>query len=137
MKQVATVKEIQTDKALLLVKRQSMCEGCHKESSCSSCSQVLEIEVDNTLFAEVGDTVEIETPGGSVIGVAALIFLLPLLLAFVAYFVIRLFSDETLYAIIAALAAPTLGYIGIAVGVRKSKKTLAVSMSRIIEKHKS
>ncbi len=128
MKQTATVKEVAGETAILLVKRQTMCDGCHKESGCGGCSQIIEVRVKNTLNAAVGDTVTIETPGATVIGVAALVFLLPLLLAFAAYGVATLLTDSTLYKTLAALITPALAYAVIAVVVRKSKKTLTVEM---------
>ena len=128
MKQTAIVKEVAGENAILLVKRQTMCDGCHKESGCGGCSQIIEISVKNTLNAAVGDTVTVETPGATVIGVAALVFLLPLFLAFAAYGVATLLTDQTLYKTLAALMTPALAYAVIAIVVRKSKKTLTVEM---------
>ena len=128
MKQTAIVKAVEDETAILLVKRQTMCDGCHKESGCGGCSQIIEVRVKNTLNATVGDTVTIETPGATVIGVAALVFLLPLLLAFAAYGVATLFTDSTLYQTLASLITPALAYAVIAIVVRKSKKTLTVEM---------
>ncbi|MBO7740804.1 MAG: SoxR reducing system RseC family protein [Clostridia bacterium] len=128
MKQTAIVKAVVDETAILLVKRQTMCDGCHKESGCGGCSQIIEVRVKNTLNATVGDTVTIETPGATVIGVAALVFLLPLLLAFAAYGVATLFTDSTLYQTLASLITPALAYAVIAIVVRKSKKTLTVEM---------
>lgn len=128
MKQTATVKEVVGETAILLVKRQTMCDGCHKESGCSGCSQVIEITVKNSLNALPGDTVTVETPGASVIGVAALVFLLPLFLAFAAYGVASLLTEHALYRTLAALITPALAYAVIAIAVRKSKKTLSVEM---------
>ena len=132
MKQTAIVKDVVGDTAILLVKRQTMCDGCHRESGCSGCSQILEVRVKNRLNAAVGDSVTIETPGATVIGVAALVFLLPLILAFVAYGVTSLITEHTLYRTIAALSAPALAYAVIAIAVRKSKKTLTVEMVDIL-----
>ena len=128
MKQTAIVKEVVGDSAILLVKRQTMCDGCHKESSCGGCAQMLEVTVKNTLNATVGDSVTIETPGATVIGVAALVFLLPLILSFVAYGIAALLTEHTLYRTLAALITPALAYAVIAIAVRKSKKTLTVEM---------
>lgn len=128
MKQTAIVKEVVGDSAILLVKRQTMCDGCHKESGCGGCAQMLEVTVKNTLNATVGDSVTIETPGATVIGVAALVFLLPLILSFVAYGIAALLTEHTLYRTLAALITPAFAYAVIAIAVRKSKKTLTVEM---------
>lgn len=128
MKQTATVKEVVGETAVLLVKRQTMCDGCHKESGCGGCSQILEVRVKNTLHAKAGDSVTIETPGATVIGVAALVFLLPLFLAFAAYGISTFLTSDLLYRTLAAIVAPLLAYAVIAIVVRKSKKTLTVEM---------
>lgn len=100
-----------------------------------SCSQVLEIRVKNEYNAAVGDTVEIETGSSAVIGVAALVFLLPLLLAFAAYFITETLTSQRLYGYLAALAMLVITYTVIAVVVRKMNKTLSVTMTAILEKH--
>ena len=128
MKQTATVKEVVGETAVLLVKRQTMCDGCHKESGCGGCAQILEVRVKNTLHAKAGDSVTIETPGATVIGVAALDFLLPLFLAFAAYGISTFLTSDLLYRTLAAIVAPLLAYAVIAIVVRKSKKTLTVEM---------
>lgn len=133
MKQTAQVKEVVGDKALLLVKRQSMCDGCHRESGCGGCAQILEVEVENTLHASVGDTVEIETPGGTVIAVAALVFLLPLLLAFAAYGIASILKAGETVPYLAALLTTVFCYAAIAFFVRKSKKTLKIVMTKILD----
>jgi len=135
MKQTAIVKEVVGDSAILLVKRQTMCDGCHKESGCGGCSQIIEVTVKNTLYAKAGDSVTIETPGATVIGVAALVFLLPLMLAFAAYGISALLTDNTLYRTLVALITPALAYAVIAFAVRKSKKTLTVEMVDIHSEH--
>ncbi len=134
MRQKATVKELKGNTALLAVRRQSICEGCHRESGCSSCSQVLEIAVENRCLAEVGDIVEVETGSGAVIGTAALVFLLPLGMAFGAYFLAGLITRVGLYRYLAALLAMALTYVGIALVVRRLKKTLSVTMTAVLER---
>ena len=131
MKQTAIVKEVVGDTAILLVKRQTMCDGCHRESGCGGCAQMLEVTVKNRLNAAVGDSVTIETSGATVIGVAALVFLLPLILSFAAYGIASLMTDQTLYRTLAALVVPAIAYAVIAIAVRKSKKTLTVEMVEI------
>ena len=128
MKQTAIVKEVVKDTAILLVKRQTMCDGCHRESGCGGCSQMIEVTVKNSLNAKVGDSVTIETPGASVIGVAALVFLLPLILSFAAYGISTLLTHHTLYRTLAAILTPLFAYAVIAIAVRKSKRTLTVEM---------
>lgn len=82
--------------AVVSVKRMSACDGCHKsdpgmqtagESTCHECSMFpvqteFSVRAYNVIDAEVGMRVEVECESSRVLGYAAAVFLLPLLLAF-------------------------------------------------------
>ena len=96
MRQRAVVVETEGVKAKILVKRTSMCEGCHKNKD-SDCSGHCEITTlfgsndkmtayaENKIGAGVGDTVEIDTESRTVLSYAALVFVFPIVLATVMY----------------------------------------------------
>lgn len=69
--------------AELSVKRDSACGSC---ASCGGCDtgRIL-LRVKNTLDAKVGDDVIVETASKTVIAVAGLVYLLPLVLFFAGY----------------------------------------------------
>ena len=77
------------------VSRSSACEGCsqNKDGSCHACialgdkNRAMRTKARDELGAEVGDRVIVETDSGTVIRYAAEVFLLPILLAAVGYFV--------------------------------------------------
>ncbi len=94
MKQKATVLEIQGTNAFVSVRRSSMCEGCEKNGGCSgSCAagellganKSMTALAQNGVGARAGDTVELESESTTVLGYAALVFLLPILLCAAAY----------------------------------------------------
>lgn len=90
MTQVATVKRLLGDhKAELMVRRQSACG--HDCASCGGCGPESATQVtvlaDNHLGAGVGDTVRVESESSRVLGMAAALYLLPLLLLFAGYFI--------------------------------------------------
>lgn len=132
MKQQAIVRAVSGDEALLAVKRQSICEGCHREGGCSSCTQIVEVTVKNSCHASVGDRVEVETGSGAVIGVAALVFLLPLFVAFGAYALAGLWLTKTTLRYLAAFGALALTYLVIGIVVRRMKAKLSVTMTAIV-----
>lgn len=69
--------------AELAVQRDTACGDC---ASCGGCAAgTVRVTVENTLHAAVGDVVVIETATGAVIRVAALVYLLPLVLFFAGY----------------------------------------------------
>lgn len=80
MTQIATVCEIKKDSAVVEVRRRSACEGCHA-GGCLGCGKTIRAEAHNQVGARVGDTVEIETTSARVLLHAALVFLVPLLVA--------------------------------------------------------
>lgn len=130
MKKEAQVISVSDDgTAELRVKRDSACGDC---ASCGGCNagSVL-VKVKNSLSAKVGDTVLIETPSKTVVAVAALVYLLPLLLFFAGYAI----------GTLAAVSPVLLGGIGFAgalaaviVCSRKLSAKIGYSLIQIIEK---
>lgn len=68
-------------KAEVLVVRRSACSGdCHSCGGCAAHTQSLRLTVRNPVGAAVGDAVCVESPSGTVLKAAALVYLLPLAL---------------------------------------------------------
>jgi len=90
MTQIATIKRIVgTDKAEVQVRRASACG--HDCKSCGGCgpdtmTQVTAI-AENEIGARPGDTVRLESESRKVLGLAAALYLLPIVLLFVGYFI--------------------------------------------------
>ncbi len=96
MRQKGTVIEKDGDYAVVSVKRMSACDACHKrdpgmqtagESPCQECSMFpvqteFSVRAYDEIGVEVGMCVEVECESSRVLGYAAAVFLLPLLLAF-------------------------------------------------------
>lgn len=107
MQQTGQVIATQGPYATVSVLRASACEGCHKKAEgCSACSLLgagrrHTARAQNPVGARAGDSVLLETPDRTVLFYAALVFLVPLLCAFLAY----------------ALAAPTWGWESAASGL--------------------
>lgn len=96
MKTLATVVEIENENtAIVSVARHAACDGCHKNAEgkgCSVCTLLggnreARARALNAVGASVGDTVEVESRTGRMLAYAALVFLLPVLLALGGYFV--------------------------------------------------
>ena len=88
MLQTATIIAIlDSSTAQVSVKRASACG--HDCTSCGACGimdKPLVIEVENTICAKVGDVVEIESETKKVLYLASIVYLVPVLLFFVLYF---------------------------------------------------
>ncbi|MDO5547260.1 MAG: SoxR reducing system RseC family protein [Eubacteriales bacterium] len=88
MQQNAIVKELLPDNiARLQIQRQTACG--HDCSKCGGCGEMytapIFIEVKNSIHAEVGDLVKIEGSSKNVLGLAAIIYVIPFVLFFLFY----------------------------------------------------
>lgn len=90
MTQIATVKRlIGTDKAEVQVRRPSACG--HDCKSCGGCGPDAMTQItavaENEPGARPGDTVRVESESRKVLGLAAALYLMPIVLLFVGYFI--------------------------------------------------
>ncbi len=116
MKTFATVTAVNGTTATVETQRVSACEGCHKSEdgkACSVCSlmggeQKFSAKANNEIGARVGDRVVIESATGRMMWYAAIVFLLPLILAFVGYGVASLITEKTVWQICGA----AIGFVG-------------------------
>lgn len=92
MRQTAQVVQITPNgHAQVKVRRASACASAHNCGSCDHCSMMenapeIVVDAENAYGAQVGDTVVVESSTGKVLGAAALLYLVPVLLFFLGYF---------------------------------------------------
>ena len=102
MKTTATVIEVNGKTATVETVRTAACEGCHKMADggeCSVCSLMgsnrkLRAKADNSFGARPGDRVEVETATSRVLLYSALVFLLPVLVAALGWWIASLLTDS-------------------------------------------
>ncbi len=99
MKQTGIVVEIMGNNAKVECDRQSACDMCENASVCSEKCKKVFATAQNTVNAQIGDFVEIETESKRVLKNAFIVFLLPVLLSFAAYFVAERFFGGTTAAL--------------------------------------
>ena len=91
MTQTATVIELVDGKARVQVKRISAC--AHNCDQCGGgCSEMMKsapvsVLAQNPLGAKPGDKVVVASDTGSILGAAAMVYLLPIVLFFIGYFI--------------------------------------------------
>ncbi len=133
MRQRAVVIYTKGNLAEIEVSRASMCDGCQKNSGCdhhceltgliAGSGKTMKTRAQNRIGAKPGDTVEVETESKKVLGYAALVFILPIVVCAVFYFLAdAVFRSET-YALIAAAAGFVLSFLGISVFDRSKKNS--------------
>lgn len=88
MEQIVRVKQLlENGRAQVLHVRQSACSGdCHKCSGCGAAQEAIILEADNPIGAAVGDFVTVCSATGPVLRGAAVLYMMPLVLFFLGYF---------------------------------------------------
>lgn len=135
MKTTGTVKSIEGKYAQVSVIRTSACDGCHSKDFCLSCSKKeMTVSVLNDIGAMPGDTVELFSPTGRVLGYAALVFVLPIVLSILGYIgAYYLFGEGS--ATLGALGAFVLTFAVICAAFNTpwAKKKTRMHISKIIK----
>ncbi|MCL2813406.1 MAG: SoxR reducing system RseC family protein [Oscillospiraceae bacterium] len=115
MKNKAYVKEVSGGKAVILVKRECMCQktgGC--EAKCFGIqSEIIEAVTENDARAEAGDFVEVEAKGSAILLYSAIVFILPVFTGLFLYFIAGLFTENIIlpYAVSAAGFVLSVGFL--------------------------
>lgn len=88
MEQVVRVKETYDNGTALVVHvRESACSGdCHKCSGCGAAKEAVVFTADNPIGAGRGDLVRVESQTGPVLKAALVLYVLPLVLFFLGYY---------------------------------------------------
>ena len=89
MEQLVRVRETLDDgTAMVFLVRESACNGdCHKCSGCGAAKETVLLKAKNPVGARRGDLVRLESATGPVLKAAAVLYMIPMLLFFLGYFV--------------------------------------------------
>jgi len=143
MKAIAKVVDVNDNVATVLSTRNSACESCHNCAGKDAChahlvfgnqTESVTLKVKNTLNANVGDTVELESSTGKTLLIAACLFIVPVLLAVCVYMYLKcIFVSETVSAI--GMLLTFVASFGICAVVMNKfvKKHLSVYIVKIVE----
>ena len=95
MEQIVRVKETFTDgSATVLLVRESACSGdCHKCSGCGAAKETMIFTAQNAIGAGKGDLVKVESATGPVMKAATVLYVVPLVLFFLGYYLGDLAGD--------------------------------------------
>ena len=88
MEQLVRVKETYDNGTALVVHvRESACSGdCHKCSGCGAAKEAVLFTADNPIGAGKGDLVKVESATGPVLKAAVVLYVIPLVLFFLGYY---------------------------------------------------
>lgn len=87
MEQIVRVRNLLPDGMAEVVRiRESACSGdCHQCSGCGAAKETLTLQVQNTIGAQPGDLVRIQSESSPVLKAAAVLYILPLVMFFAGY----------------------------------------------------
>ncbi len=131
MKETGKVIQATEETATVRLTRQSACGGnC---ASCGACPyQTAEVTVTNTLGAKPGDTIEIELNTKKVYQAAFLVYILPLVCFFLAYFLCCYFGTPENFCILAGLFLAAACFLIIRHWSKKKNKNYTPHMTKIL-----
>lgn len=98
MEQTVRVKKVHEDGTVQVVHvRPNACSGdCHRCSGCGAATETLELLVNDPIGVEPGDLVTISASTGPVLGAAAVLYMLPLALFYIGYYIGAVFRHGAL-----------------------------------------
>ncbi|MBQ4354959.1 MAG: SoxR reducing system RseC family protein [Clostridia bacterium] len=131
MRQRAVVLKTEGKIAEIEVSRASMCEGCEKNGGCGGHCDItglvssggkMKAKAYNTIGAQPGDRVEVETDSRRVLGYAALVFLVPIVVCALFYTAVFALTESSGWSVLSAALGFALTFCGIALFDRKIAK---------------
>ena len=85
--QAQVIRIVSETVARVTVKRKSACSGdCHTCHGCPHPDEIVMVDADNFVGAQKGDDVVIRSDTGRVLKLAAMLYLMPMVLFFLGYF---------------------------------------------------
>lgn len=134
MEQTVRVRECRPDgTAQVIHVRESACSGdCHKCSGCGAAKEAVVFTAQNPIGAKVGDLVKVESQTAPVLKAAVVLYVLPLVLFFLGYYLGTLPGS---FGVLGGLAGFSLGIAGVIVYDRLvlQKKNISYTITSFAE----
>ena len=129
MTQIATVEEILSGGyAMISVPRKSACgHDCEECAGCGMTGAAIKAKAKNKIGAQPGQKVIVESSTKKLLGVVALVYLLPVVLFLMGYFLSEGLAENIRYAI--AIGAAAVSMIPIVLYDRHAKRTNALTFT--------
>jgi len=110
MKEIGKVISSDSNRAKILVMRESACGG-HCDKCASSCSKTVMITTSNNAGVSPGETVEIEAGANEIVGLAALFYIVPLVFIVFGVLLSKWLFPTGLYGITSDFVAVFMGAV--------------------------
>ena len=135
MEQQAQVIRIVSDTvARVAVKRKSACSGdCHTCHGCPHPDEIVMVDADNFVGAQTGDNVIVRSDTGRVLKLAAMLYLMPMVLFFLGYFLIPGGEGARIAAGCAAFVLGILICVWVSRSMKKNHNEMHFAIVEVLE----
>ena len=131
--QAQVIRIVNETTAKVAVKRKSACSGdCHTCHGCPHPDEIVMVDADNLVGAQKGDDVIIRSDTGRVLKLAAMLYLMPLVLFFVGYFLMPGGEGSRLAAGGAAFVVGILFCMYVSRSMKKNNREMHFSIVQVL-----
>ena len=132
--QAQVIRIVNETTARVAVKRKSACSGdCHTCHGCPHPDEIVMVDADNFVGAQKGDDVIVRSDTNRVLKLAAMLYLMPLVLFFLGYFVMPGGETPRMIAGVAAFVVGILICMYVSRSMKKNNKEMHFAIVEVLE----
>ncbi|MBR6574295.1 MAG: SoxR reducing system RseC family protein [Clostridia bacterium] len=132
--QAQVIRIVNSTTARVAVKRKSACSGdCHTCHGCPHPDEIVMVDADNFVGAQKGDDVIVRSDTNRVLKLAAMLYLMPLVLFFLGYFVMPGGETPRVIAGVAAFVVGILICMYVSRSMKKNNKEMHFTIVEVLE----
>ena len=132
--QAQVIRIVNSTTARVAVKRKSACSGdCHTCHGCPHPDEIVMVDADNFVGAQKGDDVIVRSDTNRVLKLAAMLYLMPLVLFFLGYFVMPGGEGARLAVGGAAFVMGILICVWVSRSMKKNNKEMHFAIVEVLE----
>ena len=132
--QAQVIRIVNETTARVAVKRKSACSGdCHTCHGCPHPDEIVMVDADNFVGAQKGDDVIVRSDTNRVLKLAAMLYLMPLVLFFLGYFVMPGGETPRMIAGVAAFVGGILICMYVSRSMKKNNKEMHFAIVEVLE----
>lgn len=132
--QAQVIRILNSTTARVAVKRKSACSGdCHTCHGCPHPDEIVMVDADNFVGAQKGDDVILRSDTNRVLKLAAMLYLMPLVLFFLGYFVMPGGETPRVIAGVAAFVVGILICVYVSRSMKKNNKEMHFAIVEVLE----
>ena len=132
--QAQVIRIVNATTAKVAVKRKSACSGdCHTCHGCPHPDEIVMVDADNFVGAQKGDDVIVSSDTNRVLKLAAMLYLMPVVLFFLGYFLMPGGEAARMIAGVAAFVIGILVCMYVSRSMKKNNKEMHFAIIEVLE----